>query len=376
MYDVAVLGLGAMGAMTAWRCASRGASVVGIEQFTPAHRLGSSHGGSRIFRETIFEGVDYLPIVARAKGLWRRLEKDSGATVFRPAGALYIGPRDGELIGDALAAGAAGGFEQELLEPEELAERYPQHATIDGDVAVFEAGAGLLDPEASILAAIGLAENAGARLHFETTVTGLGSDDDGVRIDTSTGTLRAKRAVVATGAWFDDLIPGLGLPVRVQRSSALFFAPADPDGYGYRRFPAFIRKSGDVDGWGVPDVDGTGVKLGAGPTANKPWLDRPEDNGHPLDHRDTAPAEEFCRRAFPALTPKVVAGWPCMNAKTPDLDFVVGTTERAPHLVLTGGFSGHGFKHASGIGDIAADLALDGACDIRLDRFSPDRFGL
>jgi sarcosine oxidase len=373
MFDVAVLGLGAMGAMTAWRAAERGARVVGIERFGPAHNRGSSHGGSRIFRETLFEGVDYIPIIGRAKPLWRELEAVSGATLFRRSGGLYIGPRDGELVRDAQVAAAVGGFEQHLLEPDELASRYPQHAMIDDDVAVFEPGAGVLDPEASIRAALDLAGAAGALLRFDSKVTGLHADDGGVRIEVGGETIRANRAVVATGAWFTDLV--CELPLRVQRSSLFYFTGPDMDAFGYRRFPVFVRESGRVDGWGVPDMDGTGVKLGAGPTANKPWLAHADDNDYPLDARDTAPAEEFCRLAFPGLTPEVVAGRPCMNSKTPDQDFVLGVPAAAPGLVLAGGFSGHGFKHAAGVGDITADLALDGGCDIPLARFSPDRFG-
>ncbi|MCP9276902.1 N-methyl-L-tryptophan oxidase [Mycolicibacterium arenosum] len=374
MFDVAVVGLGAMGAMAAWRCASRGARVVGFERFTAAHSRGSSHGGSRIFRETVFEGVEYLPLVARAKPLWGELEKRSGATLFRRSGALYIGPRDGADVSGALSAGEGGGFEHHLLEFDELCARYPQHVPIDGDVAVFEPDAGLLDPVASILAALRLASEAGARLAFETPVLDVRSDGFGVIVTTASEAIHARRAIIATGAWYGDLTRTLQLPLRVQRSSALYFrAPVDGS-FGIERFPAFIRKSGELDGWGVPDVDGSGVKIGAGSSAGKPWLTHADDNTGDLIDEDIAPTLAFARRAFPSWTPVLQSGLPCMNSKTPDLDFVIGTSERCPGLVLAGGFSGHGFKHAAGVGDIVADLALDGASDVALTRFSPDRF--
>jgi sarcosine oxidase len=371
-YDVAVIGLGAMGAMAAWSAAARGASVVGFEQFGIAHDRGSSHGGSRIFRRTMFEGKHYNPIVARAEELWRKLETESGTRLLQPSGGLCIGPRDGELIVDALRCAEAGGVEHELLDPDELAARFPQHAHIPGDVGVFEPGAGVLDPEAAITAATEVAAAAGARLRTGCVVTAVRCEDAGVVIETADEVVTARRAVVATGAWFTDLLPDL--PLRIQRSSLMWFTGADRAAYRPDRFPVFIRESGAVDGWGIPDVDGHGVKIGAGPSAPKPWIDHPRDNNHPVDEKDVEPVAEFCRAAFPGLTPAPVDARACMNSKTPDGDFVLGSPEAAPHLVLAGGFSGHGFKHASAVGEIVADLALTGGSPIPLDRFSPDRF--
>lgn len=370
MYDVAVVGLGAAGAMTAWRAAARGASVLGVERFGPAHARGSSHGASRIFRETLFEGVDYRPVIARAKALWGRLATESGATLFRRSGGLTIGPGGSGIVPEALRAAAAGGFAHAVLEPDELSARFPQHLLLDGDVAVFEPGAGVLAPETAIRAALDRAAADGADLRFHSAVTGLLAADDRVLIDLGGERLQARTAVVATGAWLTDLVPMGAL--RVQRSPLAHFTGPDRAGYRPERFPVFVRESGDLDGWGIPDVDGRGVKIGAGGSA-KPWLRHADDNDRPLDERDTGPAEEFCRRALPGLTPVVASGRPCMNLKSPDGDFVLGASATAPRLLLAGGFSGHGFKHAAGVGDIMADLALDGATDVDLGAFSPDR---
>ncbi len=375
-YDIAVLGLGAMGAMAAWRGASRGAKVLGIEQFGIAHARGSSHGGSRIFRKTLFEGPDYVPLIERADQLWTQLGAESGKTVFQRSGGLCIGPRDGQLVQEALQCARFGGFEHQLLEPDELAARYPQHAPFADDVAVLEPGAGVLDPEESIRAALGLAQAAGADLRFETRVSALRTGGAGVEIIIGFGeeTVQARRAIVSTGAWFTDLLPELELPLRVQRSALIWFQGKDRAAYRPDRFPTFVRENAEMDGWGIPDVDGAGVKIGGGPSAPKPWLDHADDNDYPLNAKDTGPAEEFCRVAFPGLDPVSVAGRPCMNSKSPDGNFVVGIPEAAPSLVLAGGFSGHGFKHASAIGEVTVDLALDGDSGIPLATFSPDRF--
>ncbi len=375
-YDVAVLGLGAMGATAAWRAAARGASVIGFEQFTPAHARGSSHGGSRIFRKTVFEGIDYVPLVNRAETLWAQLERDSGATVFYRSGGLCVGAADGELVRDAVRCAEEGAVEIELLDADALAGRYPQFAVAPGDVGVFEPGAGALDPEGCIRAALGLAKAAGAELRFETQVTGLQYDDAGVRISVGAETISARRAIVATGAWFTDLVPELGLPLQIQRSPLVWFTGADRAAYGPDRFPTFIWESGDLNGWGIPDVDGRGVKVGVGSgAAYKPLLGHASENGYPIGPVDTDPVEAFVRRAFPGLDPVAAAATPCMNSKSPDRDFVIGIPAAAPSLVLAGGFSGHGFKHSAAVGDITVDLAMEGASDIALDRFSPNRFG-
>jgi sarcosine oxidase len=370
--DVAVIGLGAMGAMTAWQAAARGASVVGIEQFPIAHARGSSHGGSRIFRMILFEGPEYVPVVRAAHELWRALERESGAELLTTTGGLVIGTDGGPLITDALASAAAGGVEHELLDVGQVRARFPQHALFDDDVAVYEPCAGALRPEAAIRAALKVAEGAGTRIMAECPVTSLSLGEREAEIVTANGIVRARKVVLATGPWFSDLVPELALPLRNQRSCLTWFDGGKA--YGPERFPVFIRESRDLNGWGIPDIDGRGVKVCYGSSEGKPWLDRPEDNWTAPTAVDVAPSEAFCRAAFPELTPRAADAAACINSKTPDYDFVVGVSEAAPQLVLLGGFSGHGFKHAAGIGRIAAELALDDGTDIPIQRFSPDRF--
>jgi len=373
-YDVAVLGLGAMGAATAWRAAARGASVVGVEQFTPGHARGSSHGGSRIYRQTLFEGIEYVPLARRAFELWTDLETETGTPLFRRTGGLCIGPEDGPLVRDALRCAQEGDVEVELLDAAELRERFPQHALLPGDVGVLEPGAGSLNPEACVRGMADRATSLDARLMFETVVDRLEHDDSGVRVHVDDEVIHARRAVLATGCWFTDLVPELGLPLRAQRSPLVWFRGADQAAYGPERFPTFIRESGDLDGWGIPDVDGRGVKVGAGPSLDKPFLDHASENVRPIGPEDTDRSERFVARAFPGLEPRAVDAVPCMNSKSPDGDFVIGTPASAPSLVLAGGFSGHGFKHSAAVGETCADLALDGGSPLAAERFSPDRF--
>ncbi len=247
MKDVIVIGLGAMGSMTAWQAAAAGASVAGVEQFTVGHSRGSSHGGSRIYRQILFEGKEYVPLARRSLDLVMDLERRSGRPLFTRSGGLVIGTADGPLIRDTLASAAAGEVEYEWLEPGELRRRYPQHAAFDDDVAVYEPGAGVLRPEACIAAAVAAAERAGAEIRTGSPVEELRVADGHVEVVTGGETIRAARAVLATGAWGLDLLPGFSLPLRTQRSCLSWFrAATDPAEYGPARFP---RSSGRAARW-------------------------------------------------------------------------------------------------------------------------------
>jgi sarcosine oxidase len=97
-WDVIVVGLGAMGSATLHQLARRGRHVLGIEQFTPGHAHGSSHGKSRIIREAYFEDPRYVPLVQRAYECWRALEAESGITVLRQTGGLMRGAPDTAVV--------------------------------------------------------------------------------------------------------------------------------------------------------------------------------------------------------------------------------------------------------------------------------------
>ena len=363
-----------MGAMTLWQVAQRSTSVIGIERFEPGHARGSSHGGSRIFRRIGTEGAHYVPLARRADELWDRLQNQSRTRLRIITGGLTIGTSGGDYIASALAAAEAGDVDVELLDAAQLRRRFGQHAVCEDDVAVYEPGAGVLLPETAIRAAVEQAVAHGAQIRSGEHVRSVASDGDAVTIETSAATVRARRAVVATGAWLTDLLPQLDLPIRVQRSVPYWF-DASPEEFGPTAFPVFRRRSGHLSGWGVPDVDGRGVKIGVS-AAPKPWLRRPEDNWVAEGEADLGLVRRFVAEAFPGLRHAAASAHPCMNARTPDGDFVIGTTPRAPGVVVLGGFGGSGFKHAAAVGEIAADLVFDDEPHVPIAAFSPARLSV
>ena len=347
-----------MGSLSAWRLASRGARVIGFERFRPGHDHGSSHGDTRIFRTAYFESPEYVPLLQRAHGLWRQLEKESGTELLTLTGGLAIGPADGELVAGVLKSAQEGRLPHRLLDPSEMNRQYPQHRLASGDVAMLDEQAGFLRPERSVAAAAARAEALGARLMTETEVTAISAADGGVVIDTSRGRFAAERALVAAGAWTSKLLPQLGLPFEVERQVMAWLAVDDPDSFSPQHFPIFIRElAGGRFRYGFPTTDGRSIKLAVhheGIGADPDSIDRE------VEDADLLPLREFAREKLRGVTGEVVDARVCMYTNTPDERFIATSPTHLPGVTVLSACSGHGFKFASVLGELMAELILDG----------------
>ena len=370
--DVAVIGAGTMGSFALWRLARRGVRVIGFERFDPGHDRGSGHGESRIIRSAYAEGSGYVPLVRCAFPLWRELERESGESLLTMTGGLAIGPRGGSLVGSVLESAREHGLAHEVLEAGQAGERYPQHALKADEVAVHEAGAGVLRPERAIQAAARRAEAMGATLHTNTTVEAVEEVGGGVEVRAGGRTYRARSAVVSVGAWLGKVLPGLGLPLSVERQVLAWFPTREPRLFSPERCPIFVYQEEEGLTWyGFPSLDGETVKAAVhhnGRTVDPDGIDRDVHPG------DTGPISRLAGRRLPGLSPSPARAQVCMYTNTPDEDFVVGPAAGQPNLFLLGGFSGHGFKFAPIVGEIAADLATEGGTPHPIDAFSPRRF--
>ncbi|WP_085695367.1 MULTISPECIES: N-methyl-L-tryptophan oxidase [unclassified Pseudomonas] len=379
-FDVAVVGLGVMGAMATWQAAEQGAKVIAFEQFDPGHPNGASHGGSRIFRTLGAEGKHYVPLAKTSLALYQALGQKSGQPLLTLCGGLTVAPGESRLIADAMANAAAHGIPFECLTRQAMGLRFPQFSLASGDLGLYEPSAGVIRPEASVLAAIAVAVRQGARIERRSRCLDIQADRAGkpLKLITDTGTFNASKVILATGGWFNHFARKLDCPIRLQRSTLSWFKSLeDPSGYGPSSFPVFTYKSGALDGWGIPDIDGMGVKVGVSSASieKKQWLDRPEDNkGRQPDDKELQPVSDFVAAALPGLSARPAFARPCMSAQAPDGDFILGQSDRLPGFVLCGGFAGHGFKHAPAVGLAAAQLALEGATTVPIQAFSPDRF--
>jgi len=347
-----------MGALSAWQLAARGARVIGFERFRPGHDRGSSHGDTRIFRTAYFESPEYVPLLQRAHGLWRQLEKESGAELLTLTGGLAIGPADGELVAGVLNSARESRLPHRLLDSSEMNRLYPQHQLAAGDVAVLDEQAGFLRPERSVAAAAARAEALGARLMTETEVTAIKAADGGVVIETSRGRFAAERALVAAGGWTSKLLPQLGLPLVVERQVMGWLAVDAPNSFSPERFPIFIREvAGGRFRYGFPTTDGRSIKLAVhheGTDADPDSIDRQ------VEDADLLPLREFARAKLRGVTGEVVGARVCMYTNAPDERFICASPTDQPGVTVLSACSGHGFKFASVMGELMADFILDG----------------
>lgn len=371
-YDVIVAGLGAMGSLTLYQLAQRGHHVLGLDRFSPPHAMGSSHGRSRIIREAYFEDPRYVPLVQRAYQCWADLEVTSGATIFRQTGGLMLGPPNGELVRGARLSAEMHALSHELLDATEVARRFPAFRPDSDMVGVWEPRAGIVFPESAIGAALGVAKSHGAVVHTGETLLSWHSIRGGVEVVTTTGRYRAASLVISVGAWTRDIVAALALPLVVQRNVLMWFTPSRArDQFSPEAFPIFIIECAPGEMWyGFPDM-GDGVKV-----ARHHW----GESTHPdTINRDVAMDEVegvrgLLRRYLPDADGALRDTAVCMYTNTPDEHFVIDRHPDNPAVIVASPCSGHGFKFASAIGEMLADLATDREPTFDRSLFALDRF--
>jgi sarcosine oxidase len=368
--DVIVAGLGAHGSSAAYRLASRGASVLGFDRFARGHTLGSSGGLSRITRMSYYEHPDYVPLLRRAWTLWRELERDSGQNLLTQTGGLYAGRPGGELVAGALESARTYGLDHELLDTNALRSRYPLFEWVDGWIGLFEPQAGWLAPERSIEAHLGQAERRGARLHFTEPIRSWESTSRGVRVTTEKGTYEAAQLVVTAGAWAGELLPSLAPELTVERNVLFWFEPtAKRD--AFERLPVYIIEDTDRFFYGFPYIEGQGVKV-----AGLHFGDRVDPNtvDRTASPRDEERVRDWLQRRMPLANGTRRDAKVCMYTNSPDAHFIVDRL--GPEVVVGSACSGHGFKFATVIGEILADLVLDGGTRHPIEFLSSRRLAL
>ena len=353
---VAVIGGGAMGAATSWRLAKRGADVVCFDRYSPPHAEGSTHGESRIIRTAYFEGEFYVPLLQEAFGLWHELESVSGSHLLTMTGALYIGGASSEAVVGAQQSAKENDLDVDLLSASELRKRYRGHVAHDGDVAVLDRQAGILNPEGAVTAMLAEAPDV-RRGHPVTTIDSVARDFDAV--------------VVAAGPWMTELIPEL--PLRVERQVHAWLSIArDAVWFAPERFPVFIRQTerfGDV--YGFPSLDGASVKVGRHHDGD--YTD-PQHIRRQVGDSDLDPLRLMASTYLRGVSGHVRRTLTCMYTNTPDHHFVIDFLPGDRRVVVISACSGHGFKFAPVIGDIAGDLVLEGSTKRDISRFGFSRF--
>jgi sarcosine oxidase len=360
-----------MGSATAYHAARRGRRVLGLDANPRGHKNGSSHGTTRIIREAYFEAPEYVPLVQRAYALWRELEAESGRHLLTITGGLNIGTRESEFVSGARMSAQLHHLPYEELSNSEVAARFPGFRLPDEIVAVYEPNAGILDPEACVFAHLDLAARHGAAIHHNETVRRWSAEGDGVRVETEQGVYTAGRLVITAGPWTSDVLSDLGLPLRVQRIVNVHFAPTAPALFAPEHCPVYLMQVPEGDYYGFPALPGEGVKIGRHEIGE---VCTPETIRREVDPAEVAMLRDVLDRYLPGAAGEVLWTLTCMYTNTPDRHFILDRHPAHATVVYGCGFSGHGFKFASAIGEVMADLALDGATRHDIGFLSAARF--
>jgi sarcosine oxidase len=371
-YDVVVAGLGAMGSATAFFLAQRGARVLGLDRFRPPHTLGSTHGGSRIIRETAFEHPRYVPFVQHAYRAWRTIEQQTGRALLDETGGVFVGSPSGQVVKGSRESARAHGVPYEEWPADELVRRYPAIRPLPGAVGFYDRRAGILRPEDCVTACLDFARSRGADLHFDEPFDRWDANTKGVTVVTAQGRYTAAHLVVATGAWMQQPLADLGVRAVVERVLMHWFIPTDPAPFTPGRFPVTLIEYAPDQVFAAfrQDRDGA-VKVTVHHGGDFATAD--------TVRREVAPAEVDAMRSIVAARLPAAAGrWlrsaACLYTDTPDGDFLIDRHPRAERVLLASPCSGFGFKFASAVGATLAELALDGHTQIDVRPFALDRF--
>jgi sarcosine oxidase len=366
VYDAIVAGLGAHGSAAAYHLAKRGQRVLGFDRFARGHTLASFGGLSRIIRLSYYEHPSYVPLLKRAWDLWRELERESGETLLTQTGGLYIGPPQGALVSGALASARMHDLAHEVLDNTELERRYPVFDVDPDWIGLFDAQAGWLAPERSVETHLRLAERNGAALRFAEPVERWERDGDGVRVFSAQGSYRCQRLVIAAGSWLSRLLPQLAPHLWVERNVLFWFKPRGKLD-AFAKLPVYIVEDTDRFYYGFPYDPGNGLKM-----AGLHFGDRvdPDTVDREPSARDEERVRAWLRRRMPLANGERRRAQVCLYTNSPDGHFII---DREGPVTYASACSGHGFKFASAVGEILADLAIVRRSSIDIGFLSSDR---
>jgi sarcosine oxidase len=370
-FDVIVLGVGGMGSAACFELARRGRRVLGLEQFALAHDRGSSHGHTRIIRTAYGEGVQYVPLAKRAFAKWYELEQLTGRHLLTECACLNAGPPGSEHVAGVRKSVREHSLEAGELTAAEINRRFPAFRFPADYTGVVERAAGFLYVEDCVRAHCEAAIARGAEIRAEEPVREWKAVGDGVEVATDRATHRAANLVVTAGAWATELLADIGVPLRVMRQVLTWFDTAGKPEFRRDAFPVFIAEVPGGPFYGLPAIDRIGLKVAR--HYNAPELPTPDGVNWTTGPDDTAPVRAFLDAYIPGVGP-LTKSQACMYTVTPDRHFVIDRHPRFPQVSVACGFSGHGFKFASVVGEILADLVGNGRTSHDISLFSAKRF--
>ncbi|WP_033543150.1 N-methyl-L-tryptophan oxidase [Planococcus sp. CAU13] len=374
VYDVAIIGAGTMGMAAGAFLAQQGAKTLLMDAFDPPHVNGSHHGDTRLIRHAYGEGRQYVTLVKRAQQLWEDLEQQTGYKIFEKTGILGFGPGDSVFLAETMVSAQKHDLPLEILNGAEINERWPGFSVPDDFIGCFESQSGVIYSENAIRAYKDLAIRNGATLLTNTPVQHIEMDDEQqVKISTEHTAFYAKKVIVTAGAWAAKLLPDLNLPIQPTRKNVGWFeAPSDL--YHADNMPAFYGEDEGIGFYGFPDFNGDGLKIGRadGGKAIDPDL---QTQNFGLYETDESDLRQVLETYLPGANGILKQGKTCLYTISSDNHFIIDHHPENDRIIFACGFSGHGFKFGSVMGEVLSQMALEGQSKFDISIFSLTRFG-
>ncbi|WP_040701663.1 N-methyl-L-tryptophan oxidase [Nocardia vinacea] len=370
---LAVIGLGSIGSMALWQASRLTDSVVGFEAHSPAHGRSAVGGDTRLFRMVYRGNPSYYAILERSRDLWGELEADTAQDILTRCGGLSIGTADGSYIRSLLETTRTNGAAHEILTRGEMAERYPQHNLRTDDIAVYDPNAGALRTDRAVTAAVTAAQANGAQVQTHTPIDAIQENTHGVVVTSGEKSWTFENVIVSCGGWSQRLMPDhLAAATETKRVFLTWFVARDAAEFTPDRFPVFSRLYEDRSMYGAPAVDGVTVKA----TLDGRGTATPDPGGVPreLTTAEITETTETVSEFFPGLIPTIVRSDAFPDLYTEDRNPLVGRFSESSRIYCATGFSGGGFKNATGYGHIAAYEALGKQSFEGLEFVRPQRF--
>jgi sarcosine oxidase len=385
-FDTIVVGLGAMGSAAVYQLAKRGNKALGLDQFSPPHANGSSHGESRIIRQAIGEGEEYVPLVLRSYELWRQIEEASGKELLTITGGLTLESQKSEAVmhgrpdflDQAIHCAEKFGIRHEILETAEIKKRFPQFAVTD-ERAYFEYETGFLRPELCIEAQLYLARKHGAVVrtgeHVVSIESSAGSE---VTVNTGRGVYSAEKVIVTAGPWIARFLPQPYAQLfKVSRQVMYWFDIKEKfrSTFAPPGFPIFIwilAEGAEFGFYGFPTLDGNTIKVA---TEQFTALTDPDRVRREVGMEEKqAMYNDYVQGRLAGISDRCRTATSCLYTTTPDSNFVIDVHPENDRIVMASPCSGHGFKHSAAIGEALAEQIIDGKSLIDISSFSLKKF--
>jgi sarcosine oxidase len=379
-FDAIVIGIGSMGSSACYYLSKRGYNVLGLEQFGITHENGSHTGQSRIIRKAYFEHPDYVPLLNRAYDGWKELEEETGEQIYYKTGLLYSGKADNEIIKGVKLAASLYNIYTETPDRVLAERKFPQFKIPENFDTVFEPDAGFVTPEKAIRLYTELSKRNGAVIQTNEKIIEWKKESDGVIVKTNKETYRCNKLIITAGAWAGKLIPALAKKIKVTRQFLAWIKPKHPEKFSKDNFPCWMITDEDIPGcyYGFPMLSSEkfgppeGLKLAHHYPAT---ITDPDNVNRTVTDDDINNLKYAMNKYFPGEFDGVLSGKICLYANSPDENFIIDSLPGYDeNIFIACGFSGHGFKFVPVVGEILADLAIDGKTKHPIAFLNANRF--